>query len=57
MTECRYLKQIDTFDHGFRPEKWFEVDVMNYGRKALENVNSKLGTFYFYIIRKICLLH
>lgn len=43
MTECRYLKPIETFDHGFRPGKWFEVDVMNCGRSALEDVNSKLG--------------
>ncbi|XP_033223170.1 phosphoribosylformylglycinamidine synthase-like [Belonocnema kinseyi] len=43
MTECRYLSPIETFDHGFRPEEWFEVDVMTKGRKALEDVNSKLG--------------
>lgn len=45
MTECRYLKPIKTFDHGFKPEKWFEVDVMKKGRKALEEVNSKLGNY------------
>ena len=44
MTESRYVKPIETFDHGFRPEKWFEVDVLKHGRKALEDVNSKLGT-------------
>ncbi|XP_011156621.1 phosphoribosylformylglycinamidine synthase isoform X2 [Solenopsis invicta] len=43
MTECRYIKPIETFDHGFRPEKWFEVDVIKKGRKALEEVNQKLG--------------
>lgn len=43
MTECRYSTPIETFDHGFRPEDWFEVDVMKHGRKALEDVNSKLG--------------
>lgn len=43
MTECRYMKSIETFDHGFRPEKWFEVDVINKGRRALEEVNLKLG--------------
>ncbi|XP_025074546.1 phosphoribosylformylglycinamidine synthase [Pogonomyrmex barbatus] len=43
MTECRYMKPIETFDHGFRPEKWFEVDVIKNGRKALEEVNLKLG--------------
>lgn len=43
MTECRYMKPIETFDHGFRPEKWFEVDVIKNGRRALEEVNLKLG--------------
>ncbi|XP_074095633.1 phosphoribosylformylglycinamidine synthase [Cotesia typhae] len=43
MTECRYRSPIETFDHGFRPEPWFEVDILQNGRKALEDVNSKLG--------------
>lgn len=43
MTECRYKNPIETFDHGFVPENWFEVDVISHGRKALEDVNSKLG--------------
>ncbi|KAG5312577.1 PUR4 synthase, partial [Acromyrmex insinuator] len=43
MTECRYMKPIETFDHGFRPEKWFEVDIIKKGRSALEEVNFKLG--------------
>ncbi|XP_050484898.1 phosphoribosylformylglycinamidine synthase [Bombus huntii] len=43
MTECRYMKPIETFDHGFRPENWFEVNVLGDGRIALEKVNSKLG--------------
>ncbi|XP_063979730.1 phosphoribosylformylglycinamidine synthase [Diachasmimorpha longicaudata] len=43
MTECRYLKPLESFDHGFRPDNWFEVDIMQKGRPALENVNSKLG--------------
>ncbi|XP_015603817.1 phosphoribosylformylglycinamidine synthase [Cephus cinctus] len=43
MTQCRYIEPIQTFDHGFRPEKWFEVDILNNGRKALEDVNSELG--------------
>lgn len=43
MTECRYVKPIETFDHGFKPEKWFEVDILKYGRKALEDVSYKLG--------------
>ncbi|XP_043249233.1 phosphoribosylformylglycinamidine synthase [Colletes gigas] len=43
MTECRYSVPIESFDHGFRPEKWFEVDVLKGGRKSLEEVNVKLG--------------
>ncbi|XP_043521833.1 phosphoribosylformylglycinamidine synthase isoform X2 [Frieseomelitta varia] len=43
MTECRYMKPIETFDHGFRPENWFEVNILEEGRTALEEVNSKLG--------------
>lgn len=43
MTEYKYMKPIKTFDHGFRPENWFEVDVLKEGRIALEKVNSKLG--------------
>lgn len=45
MTEHKYMKPIKTFDHGFRPENWFEVDVLKEGRIALEKVNSKLGTY------------
>ncbi|XP_054263875.1 phosphoribosylformylglycinamidine synthase [Macrosteles quadrilineatus] len=43
MTECRYLEPIQSFDHGIVPEPWFSVDVMGKGRKALEEVNAKLG--------------
>lgn len=43
MTQCRYVTPIETFDHGFKPEKWFEVDILKHGRKALEDVSKKLG--------------
>ncbi|XP_046748343.1 phosphoribosylformylglycinamidine synthase [Diprion similis] len=43
MTECRYLEPIETFDHGIKPKGWYEVDILKYGRKALEDVNSELG--------------
>ncbi|KAG8262896.1 hypothetical protein J6590_043884 [Homalodisca vitripennis] len=43
MTECRYLEPIQSFDHGIVPEPWFTVDILGQGRKALEDVNSKLG--------------
>lgn len=59
MTECRYFKPIETFDHGFRPENWFEVDVLKYGRQALVDVDKKLGEnliFYFSLLRNICFI-
>ncbi|XP_011311335.1 phosphoribosylformylglycinamidine synthase [Fopius arisanus] len=43
MTQCRYLKPLQSFDHGFRPESWFDVNVLRDGRSALEDVNSRLG--------------
>ncbi|XP_012285205.1 phosphoribosylformylglycinamidine synthase [Orussus abietinus] len=43
MTECRYLKPIESFNHGFKPEEWYEVDILQHGRKALEDVNAHLG--------------
>ncbi|XP_066592110.1 phosphoribosylformylglycinamidine synthase isoform X2 [Prorops nasuta] len=43
MTECRYYQPLNSFNHGFLPENWFEVDITNQGRKALEDVNKKLG--------------
>lgn len=52
MTEYRYVKPIETFDHGFRPEKWFEVDLIKEGRKALEEVNSKLGEYRVRVLKE-----
>ncbi|XP_011500809.1 PREDICTED: phosphoribosylformylglycinamidine synthase [Ceratosolen solmsi marchali] len=57
MTECRYTNPIETFDHGYRPEKWYEIDINKLGKKALEDANLKLGLsfdnwdldFYTYI--------
>lgn len=43
MTQCEYVKPLESFDLGIVPEKWFEVDILKEGRKALENVNQKLG--------------
>lgn len=43
MTQCEYAKRLESFDLGIVPEKWFEVDILREGRKALENVNKKLG--------------
>ncbi|XP_014295067.2 phosphoribosylformylglycinamidine synthase [Microplitis demolitor] len=43
MTECRYNRPIESFDHGFRPEPWFEVEILQKGRQALVDVNARLG--------------
>ncbi|GLH08832.1 CLUMA_CG000196, isoform A [Gryllus bimaculatus] len=43
MTECQYLKPVESFDLGIHPEPWFEVDILKEGRKALEEVNQQLG--------------
>lgn len=43
MTECRYEKPLESFNHGFKPENWFEVDIKKEGKKALEKVNAELG--------------
>ncbi|CAH1394012.1 unnamed protein product [Nezara viridula] len=43
MTECQYYEPIKSFNHGIIPEKWTVVDLMNGGRKALEDLNVKLG--------------
>lgn len=43
MTQCRYTKPIESFNLGIEPQSWFEVDVMNKSRKALEEVNENLG--------------
>lgn len=43
MTQCRYEEPLESFDLGVSPAPWFEVDVVNKGRPALEEVNTKLG--------------
>lgn len=48
MTQCRYTKQNipqDSFDERLPKEReaWFSIPVMSQGRKALEDVNLKLG--------------
>ena len=43
MTQTPYEKPLTSFDLGIKPEKWFEIDIMGQGRKALETVNQKLG--------------
>ncbi|KAK6630680.1 hypothetical protein RUM44_002849 [Polyplax serrata] len=43
MTQTQYVKPLESFDLGVKTEKWFEIDIMGQGRKALESVNQKLG--------------
>lgn len=43
MTECQYAEKLKTFETGLRPEPVYEVRVMEEGRSALEEMNSKLG--------------
>lgn len=45
MTQCEYKDPLKSFNLGIKPEPWFSVDVMGQGRKALEEVNRKLGVF------------
>lgn len=48
MTQCRYTEEnipINSFDERLPKEKesWFYVPVLSQGRKALQEVNSKMG--------------
>lgn len=43
MTECRYLKPIESFVIDIKPEDCYDVDILGQGRTALEKVNSDLG--------------
>lgn len=48
MTQCQYVKPLKSFDLGVRPEVWFQVDILKEGRKALEDVNQKLGKALYF---------
>lgn len=43
MTECCYTTNIQTFDLQETPKPWKEIDLLQYGRKALEDVSQELG--------------
>lgn len=43
MTQCRYLKPVQTFDLDVQSEPVYEVNVMDEGRSALEKANKDLG--------------
>lgn len=43
MTQCRYLEPLSSFQLDKKPDPWYEVNIMEDGRKALEQVNDHLG--------------
>ena len=43
MTETRYEAPLSDFNHGIKPEDWYQVDIFQQGKSALEKVNSHLG--------------
>jgi len=43
MTECLYEETLGSFDHGLQPAPVEIVDLLSRGRKALEEINSRLG--------------
>ncbi|XP_052276735.1 phosphoribosylformylglycinamidine synthase-like isoform X2 [Dreissena polymorpha] len=43
MTQCRYVEPIQTFDLDHDPDPVYDVDLMERGRKALEEANVALG--------------
>ncbi len=44
MTEQSYSVPIETFDHGLKPEPWYEVQVLEQGADAIKRINENLGT-------------
>ncbi|XP_053398667.1 phosphoribosylformylglycinamidine synthase-like isoform X2 [Mercenaria mercenaria] len=43
MTQCRYLKPVETFELDVQSEPVYDVDVIGSGRSALEKANKDLG--------------
>jgi phosphoribosylformylglycinamidine synthase len=43
MTECPYPERLKTFEPGITPEPAYEVSIMEEGKKAIEEINQKLG--------------
>lgn len=56
MTQCRYLEPLNSFQLDKKPDPWYEVNIMENGRKALEQVNDHLGnaTLHQCILSYIC---
>ncbi|XP_036360685.1 phosphoribosylformylglycinamidine synthase isoform X3 [Octopus sinensis] len=43
MTQCRYMKPLETFELKVKTEAVYEIDVLKEGQKALEKANADLG--------------
>ena len=43
MTEQRYTKPIESFDLPITKDDWIEIDVINRGKEALEEISGQLG--------------
>lgn len=43
MTECSYLKSLETFETNIVPERVYEVALMKKGIKALKKINNEMG--------------
>jgi hypothetical protein len=52
MTHCQYDKPLETFDLDITPESVYEVNIMEEGRAALEQVNRELGALLFCVLHK-----
>jgi phosphoribosylformylglycinamidine synthase len=45
MTQCRYLKPVETFELDIHSEPVYDVDIIGKGRSALEKANKDLGKY------------
>ncbi|ODN01910.1 Phosphoribosylformylglycinamidine synthase [Orchesella cincta] len=43
MTQCQYVEPLTSFQLDKKPDPWYEVNIMEEGRAALEKVNDHLG--------------
>lgn len=43
MTEQEYIKPLESFSQEVKPQKWWEVDVLRDGKKALLETSNAMG--------------
>jgi hypothetical protein len=43
MTQCRYLEPLASFELDKVPDPWYEVNIVQEGKAALQQVNDHLG--------------